>query len=94
MTEKAQAMADVSTDWLRSSFAEKNLKVLVGRKLNASQQSAGQQRTAAYWVVPVRLASKSSPVSGSPEITSHSFAFPITRKTLTKWTKFNGGPSR
>ena len=94
-TEKAHAMAEASMDWLGSSFAEKNLEVLVGRELNTSQQFAGQQRrTAAYWVVPVRLASKSFPLSGTPKITSHSFGFPITRKTLTEWSEFNGGPPR
>lgn len=59
-----------------------------------SQQFAGWQRTAAHWVVPVRLASKSCPLFGTPEITPHSFGFPITKKTLTHWCKINGRPWR
>lgn len=89
-----QKKAEANMDWLGSSSAEKNLEVLVGRELNMSQQFAAQQRTAACWVLPVRLSSKSYPLSGTPEIASHSFGLPIRKKTLTYWSEFNGGPPR
>lgn len=52
-------------------------------ELNTSQQFAARQRTAAYWVAAVRLSSKPYPLSGTPEIASHSFGFPIRKKILT-----------
>lgn len=89
--EKDHAKAEASMDWLEGSFAEKNLEVLVGRGLKMSQKTAGQQQTAAYWVVPVRLARKSSPLSGTPEVTFYSLGFSITRRTLTECCEFTGG---
>lgn len=46
--EKDHAKAEASMDWLEGSFTEKKLEVLVGRGLKMSQQTAGQQQTAAY----------------------------------------------
>lgn len=89
-TEKAHAMAEASMGWLGSSFAEKNLEVQVDKELKRSEHSDIQQRAAAYWIV-VRLANNSFSLSGTPKITSHSFGFPITRKTLTLWRESNGG---
>lgn len=84
-------MAEANMDWLGSSFAENNLEVQVDKELNRSEQFAGQQRAAAYWIVPVRLAGNSLPLLGTPKITSQSFGFPITRKALTLWRESNGG---
>lgn len=65
----------------------------MSRGLDMSQQIAGQQRTAAYRVVPVRLARKNSPLSGIPEVTPYSLGFSITRRrrTLTDCYEFSGG---